>query len=409
MGLLPFGNAPLPIPVPIKFGGTGSATQNFVDLSSNQTKAGTMTFTGTTQVGDATHNGNLVIYDSTNSESGTITRSHRTGTGEGAFFMDELQLTGGRFSFDTTNGSKAEIDVNGSSPLLRFYNTGGAGAMLDIQAGGSSVTSTTLYSHTLPATNGSYNLGSTSLYWSNLYATTLNLNSTASISGSTAGQISLNGGPVTGNANVFTIGASSFTDPSNSSRAINLAYQYAPTATATGRLWGLQFNISSSGANNFTDGSGGITGIEGFSSHGGTATMSSMNGALIYARNQSTGTVTNLYGIRMYGLQNNSTGTVTSGFGIHIASASNGGGGTFTNNYALYISGQTVATTNYAIYTNAGLVHFGDKTLLAASTTSAASLNIPSGVAPTSPSSGDMWFDGTHLYIRIGSTTTTIV
>lgn len=40
-----------------------------------------------------------------------------------------------------------------------------------------------------------------------------------------------------------------------------------------------------------------------------------------------------------------------------------------------------------------------------ASTTSFASLRIRSGSAPTSPNSGDVWFDGTHLQGRLGSTT----
>lgn len=39
------------------------------------------------------------------------------------------------------------------------------------------------------------------------------------------------------------------------------------------------------------------------------------------------------------------------------------------------------------------------------STTGAAALRIRSGSAPTSPNSGDMWFDGTHLQYRIGTTT----
>jgi hypothetical protein len=42
---------------------------------------------------------------------------------------------------------------------------------------------------------------------------------------------------------------------------------------------------------------------------------------------------------------------------------------------------------------------------LSASTTTRASINIPSGTAPTSPVSGDIWFDGTHLQFRNGSTT----
>lgn len=42
---------------------------------------------------------------------------------------------------------------------------------------------------------------------------------------------------------------------------------------------------------------------------------------------------------------------------------------------------------------------------LGASTTTKASLNLPSGVAPSSPLAGDLWYDGTHLRVRIGSTT----
>jgi hypothetical protein len=40
-----------------------------------------------------------------------------------------------------------------------------------------------------------------------------------------------------------------------------------------------------------------------------------------------------------------------------------------------------------------------------ASTTSAAGLRVPTGVAPTSPVDGDIWNDGTNANIRIGSTT----
>ena len=40
-----------------------------------------------------------------------------------------------------------------------------------------------------------------------------------------------------------------------------------------------------------------------------------------------------------------------------------------------------------------------------ASTTNRASLRIRSGVAPTSPNAGDVWFDGTHFYGYTGSAT----
>lgn len=48
------------------------------------------------------------------------------------------------------------------------------------------------------------------------------------------------------------------------------------------------------------------------------------------------------------------------------------------------------------------------KTILAAATTGAATLNIPSGTAPSSPVNGDIWFDGTNLNIRIGGVTRTV-
>lgn len=48
-------------------------------------------------------------------------------------------------------------------------------------------------------------------------------------------------------------------------------------------------------------------------------------------------------------------------------------------------------------------------TILGASTTDKASLRIPSGTAPTTPTNGDIWFDGTDLKIRVAGVTRTIV
>lgn len=46
--------------------------------------------------------------------------------------------------------------------------------------------------------------------------------------------------------------------------------------------------------------------------------------------------------------------------------------------------------------------------ILAASSASNASVRIPSDTAPTSPNSGDLWYDGTNLKFRDGSTTRTL-
>lgn len=68
------------------------------------------------------------------------------------------------------------------------------------------------------------------------------------------------------------------------------------------------------------------------------------------------------------------------------------------------ISGFTTAITSGG--TNNVLLNDG-KYYLSASTAARSSLRIPSGVAPTSPVDGDMWYDGANVKIRVGGTTKT--
>lgn len=51
---------------------------------------------------------------------------------------------------------------------------------------------------------------------------------------------------------------------------------------------------------------------------------------------------------------------------------------------------------------------FGGKIQTSASTTARSGMNFPSGTAPTSPTDGDLWFDGTNLKLRSGGATFTI-
>lgn len=55
-----------------------------------------------------------------------------------------------------------------------------------------------------------------------------------------------------------------------------------------------------------------------------------------------------------------------------------------------------------------GTLTMSDKILTVASSTSRAGLNMPSGTAPTSPGSGDFWYDGSALKFQDGGTTRTI-
>lgn len=122
---------------------------------------------------------------------------------------------------------------------------------------------------------------------------------------------------------------------------------------------------------------------------------------------EATSSATNVIGGAML-VANYGSGTLTNGYGMYIYSAINNGGGTFTNNYGLYIESQTAGGTDYAIYTNSGTVRFGDQLQLSASTTSRATLNIPSGTAPTTPVDGDIWSDGSDIKVRLGGTTYTL-
>ena len=62
-----------------------------------------------------------------------------------------------------------------------------------------------------------------------------------------------------------------------------------------------------------------------------------------------------------------------------------------------------------ACYVGNGLNISGATTTLAPSTTTYASLLIPSGVAPTTPSAGMMWQDGTNLFYATASTSRTVM
>ena len=100
-----------------------------------------------------------------------------------------------------------------------------------------------------------------------------------------------------------------------------------------------------------------------------------------------TGTVTTFYGVR---IQASTAPTITNRWGIsqEDAAARN----VLAGKTAIGQAAATVATAQAD---------------LGASTTAAASLRIRSGVAPTAPNDGDIWFDGTNIFMRVGGVTKT--
>lgn len=98
---------------------------------------------------------------------------------------------------------------------------------------------------------------------------------------------------------------------------------------------------------------------------------------------------------------------ITGGGALLWAASQDGNNGTWD---IFRAENEAIGDTIKLRITNPGLVAVGGNTPTAwldvrASTTARASLRIRSGVAPTSPNDGDIWFDGTHFYGRAGGVT----
>lgn len=68
-----------------------------------------------------------------------------------------------------------------------------------------------------------------------------------------------------------------------------------------------------------------------------------------------------------------------------------------TARFTVYADGAVSIGNTLAV---SGVTTLSGRLVTAASTTSAAGLNIPSGTAPTTPVSGDVWYTGTYLFFR---------
>jgi|SRR5579859_2509612 len=144
--------------------------------------------------------------------------------------------------------------------------------------------------------------------------------------------------------------AKSFADPANPTIGFDDNITTTYTATNTNSVFGVRgiITITQTGFNVTPTTPGNLAGIR------GTTTISGSSNTVSGA--------SALSGI----IQNSGAGTLTAGAGLYIQNARNTGGGTFTTAYGVYIEGQTAAGTNYAIFTNAGKVQFGDSVTVAA-------------------------------------------
>jgi hypothetical protein len=185
MALLPFSGPVLPVPVPISKGGTGSATQNFVDLSSTQAVGGAKTFTGGVYLSDPTYSNALGIRMT----DGTTTGAFFPRYGNPFIMTIKPDITKSN-QFDIFASGVTNFQFSGADAL--FANDGGAitfktfNATKDIIFNPSS-------GAVLPYSNNAYNLGNSSTYWQYIYGSRHFFNSTAYIDGGSAGLMTLTG------------------------------------------------------------------------------------------------------------------------------------------------------------------------------------------------------------------------
>lgn len=144
----------------------------------------------------------------------------------------------------------------------------------------------------------------------------------------------------------------------------------ATVTTGTATLIGFNFAPAAGTAGNYT---GGILNIVGLN-------------IPAQPSNYTGGATVNYYAVRaVAGIVDLNTGAATSSFFRFGAS---GDANLLYLDPNLALAGIGTGTPTAALDVKAG-------------TTSAASVRIRSGVAPTSPNSGDIWYDGTHLYGRV--------
>lgn len=141
---------------------------------------------------------------------------------------------------------------------------------------------------------------------------------------------------------------------------------YASTAVGAGNLDGFLLYRSVTGSTNASGRARGINFTVNTASNSSMdMTNSSFGGGLIgisaETRHQGEGTVTAMTGL-FARVDNTIDGTVTNSRGVWIKPLSSGASATTTNLYGLWVDNVSQASTlNYAIYTNAGIVHMGDK------------------------------------------------
>lgn len=230
-----------------------------------------------------------------------------------------------------------------------------------------------------PTTDSARTLGTSALYWSNTYTDRLYLNSTVYLNGTTtgiaevAGAISgstslLNAGNFTYNGGGSFVNYNGGTTFNQRQSGMYLAIANSFAGTRSNRLSGFDFNVLNS-VSQTASALYGAFGQVTANANSSAITAGAGFSAQLSLQNKSSMSIGSYFGVQPQVIASNLAGantmTITSYGGISIPAQAAVTNLTITTQYGLLVGDLAGGTTNYAIYTGTGLVHFGDTVDLA--------------------------------------------
>jgi hypothetical protein len=406
----------------IKFAAGGSSTaqmtlQNTGNLLLNSlTDTGEkLQVTGTSKItGASSFGGNMTL--SFNQNAATLFTINNTTSGtssqSGIIFNSNLSGTGGIGKYSSTTNAFKTITAtdfylyngnNGDISILNDFPTGN----IKFAAGASSTAQMTLHN------SGNLLLGSTTNTGERLQITGTQLNTdTRTYS--------------TGSINSLVV-SKNLTIPSGAT--IPSGGQSITSINASGTI---TFQGSLTIPNNAVFSNSAAISIYSIPNTATTITSTQATGTRTIAQNivqnqfsgTNSATFTHVSSTQILGYYNNNTGSITpiidNAYQLFINSISDYGHTfTFTNRWGIYQEGtndRNYLAGNLLVGSNidggeklqiTGTAIIYSKLSMGAGTTSNAQINLASSTAPTSPNNGDIWFDGTNLFMRIGGVTKT--
>lgn len=129
----------------------------------------------------------------------------------------------------------------------------------------------------------------------------------------------------------------------------------APSGATSGRTYGLSFTATASTNNNYTDGTGGITGFQGAVSHSGSGTITAAACGIFYGESTSTGTITLMNHVYVLGHDVSSGATITTWNGVRVDTPRGSGAGTITTGFAFVCHPRTFTGTAITSMTGFGV------------------------------------------------------